>query len=123
MPAYNFDIEKLKKNDIYSIILFLIYQLKQDDNYSTLSELIYILDKNSLLKLCQFYGGQTITIPKLDELENIIYALIIYQYVNIEHIPIEKCWQLIRNKKINKKQINKLYLKISEILNSYNINV
>lgn len=123
MPAYNLDIEKLKKNDIYSIILFLIYQLKQDDNYSTLSELIYILDKNSLLKLCQFYGGQTITIPKLDELENIVYALMIYQYVNIEHIPIEKCWQLIENKKINKKQINKLYLKISEILNSYNINV
>lgn len=123
MSAYNFDIDKLKKNDIYSLILFLIYQLKQDDNYSTLSELIYILDKNSLLKLCQFYGGQTITIPKLDELENVIYALIIYQYVNIEHIPIEKCWQLIGNKKINKKQIYKLYLKISEMLNSYNINV
>lgn len=123
MSAYNLDIEKLKKNDIYSIILFLIYQLKQDDKYSTLSELIYILDKNSLLKLCQFYGGQTITIPKLDELENIVYALMIYQYVNIEHIPIEKCWQLIGNKKINKKQIHKLYLKISEILNSYNINV
>ena len=105
------------------MIFTLLYYFKQDDNYSTLSELIYILDKNSLLKLCQFYGGQTITIPKLDELENIIYALIIYQYVNIEHIPIEKCWQLIGNKKINKKQINKLYLKISEILNSYNINV
>lgn len=123
MPAYNFDIEKLKKNDIYSIILFLIYQLKQDDKYSTLSELIYILDKNSLLKLCQFYGGQTITIPKLDELENIVYALMIYQYVNTEHIPIEKCWQLIGKKKIDKKQINKLYLKISDILQSYNINV
>lgn len=123
MPVYNFDIEKLKTNDIYSLILFIIYQLKQDEKYSTLSELIYILDKNSLLKLCQFYGGQTITIPKLNELENIVYALIIYQYVNTEHISIEKCWQLIGNKKIDKKQINKLYLKITDILQSYNINV
>lgn len=123
MSNYTFNIEQLKNNDIYSLILFILYELKNDKDYSTLSELIYVLDKQSLLKLCQFYGGQTIKIPTLFELECIVYGLMIYQYIEIEHIPKDKAYELLGNKKIHKKEINKIYIKIKEILNSNCINV
>ena len=63
------NLKRLNTLDIYSTILFVLFKTQNIPSQSTLSELVYILDKNSLLKLCEFYGGQTITIPTIEDLE------------------------------------------------------
>ena len=49
MPKGNIDkaLEELNKEDIYSLILFVLYKLKNVSEYSILSELVYILDNGS----------------------------------------------------------------------------
>jgi hypothetical protein len=78
------ELDNLRTKDIYSLILFALFKLKDLPEYSALSELAYILDKENLLKLCEFFGGMTITIPTMQELESIVYSLVLYQYVNID---------------------------------------
>jgi hypothetical protein len=69
-----------------------------------------------MLKLCEFYGGQTITIPTITELRNILDALLIYQMVEIEHKSIDKV-----EKEYGFNTL-KLYRKIKEILKDYKFN-
>jgi hypothetical protein len=47
-------------------------------DYMVLSELVYVLDKDNLLKLCEYFGGSTIKIPTIKELESIVYSLLLY---------------------------------------------
>ena len=79
------NLEQLKIKHLYSILLFVLYKLKDDNKYSTLSELAYLLDKDSLLKLCQYYGGMTITIPTIEDLDKVLNGMLVYQKVDLEH--------------------------------------
>ena len=83
------DISKLSENDIYSMGLFTLYSLTEIPDYRVLSELPYILDKKSLLKVCKYYGGTTIKIPTVEELETVMRVLLLYQRVNIEKKSLE----------------------------------
>ena len=74
------EVNKLKSQDIYSLMLFALFKLKDVPEYSSLSELVYILDKDSLLKLCEYFGGMTIKIPTIKELESMVYLLLLYQF-------------------------------------------
>ena len=90
------EIDLLKEQDIYSLMLFALYKAKDLPEYSALSELAYILDKESLLKLCEFYGGLTIRIPTISELEKILYALLMYQEVDLENKDFDKVYEAFR---------------------------
>ena len=81
MSKLNNEISKLNEKETYSLILFALFKLMNIPEYSTLSELVYILDKETLLKLCGYFGGLTIKIPTIQELESIVYSLILYQYL------------------------------------------
>ena len=72
------EIAKLKEMDVYSLMLFALYKIKDIPEFSTLSEMAYVLDKDNLLKLCEYFGGLTIKIPTVEELQSIIYALVLY---------------------------------------------
>lgn len=109
-------IDNLNKEDIYSLMLFVLYKCNEKNEFSSLSQLSYILDVKSLLKLCEFYGGQTITIPTIDELRELLDALLIYQMIEIEHKDIDEI-----KDKYNFNTI-KLYTKIKEILSEYSFN-
>lgn len=110
----------LKDIDIWSLILFALYKIRDIPEYSTLSELAYVLDQENMLKLCEYFGGLTIKIPTIEELENIIYALVLYQYVNIDKIEYEKAINLIGKDSINLRLVKSTYIKICEILSTYN---
>ena len=73
------ELENLTKSDIYSLIFFALYKCNESPEYSAISELAYILDKESLLKMCEYYGGLTIRIPTIDELERFLNALLVFQ--------------------------------------------
>lgn len=81
MPKSNIlkALEELDKKDIYSLILFTLYRLKDVSEYSVLSELVYILDKDSFARFLSYFEGQTIKVPRISELTNIVNALLFYE--------------------------------------------
>ena len=114
------ELDNLKLDDVYSLILFSLYKIRDIPEYSSLSELAYILDKKNLINLIEYFGGTTITIPTIEELELIIHALLIYKYVHIDNATFDDAMNSIR---INDKDsLIKTYVKISEILDKYNFN-
>lgn len=112
------DISKLSENDIYSMGLFTLYSLTEIPDYRVLSELPYILDKKSLLKFCKYYGGTTIKIPTVEELETVMRVLLLYQRVNIEKKSLEDALKELGYTTLNKK-ILQVYKLISEVLDKY----
>lgn len=105
--------------DIYSIILFIIFKIKKLPEYAALSELVYVLDKDSLLKLCEYFGGTTIKIPTIEELETLLYALTIYQLVDIEKQSYNNVIKNISEKCSDISAIKQLYIQIKDILKEY----
>ena len=108
-----------KDADIWSLILFTLYKIKDIPEYSAISELAYVLDKDNMLKLCEYFGGVTITIPTIDELEELVYALVLYQHVNIDHMEYDEAVKLLGEKSSNFRNIKNSYLKICETLENY----
>lgn len=116
------EVNNLTSNDIYALMLFALYKLNDTSEYSSLSQLSYILDKENLLKLCQFYGGTTIYVPKIEELEDMLNALLMYQKVDIENMDIEEYLKQLKNKIGNTKDVQKNYGVVKDILKNYNFN-
>lgn len=116
------EIDLLKEQDIYSLMLFALYKAKDLPEYAALSELAYILDKESLLKLCEFYGGLTIRIPTVSELEKILYALFMYQEVDLENKDFDKVYEAFREKDIDANHVKDAYYLIKELLKDYKFN-
>ena len=110
------ELEELTTSDIYSLMLFVLFKSTQIPQYSSLSQLAYILDKDSLLKLCEFYGGLTIQIPTISQLEDLLNGLLIYQLVDIEHKNIDEI-----SDKFDKKDLS-AYSHIKEVLKNYKFN-
>lgn len=113
------ELSKLKDTDVYSLILFALYKIKDVPEYSTLSELVYILDKDSLLKLCEYFGGLTIKIPTVDELVNLVYSLVLYQWVNIDGMDYEEAVKQIGHKSTDLRTVKSNYIELCKILDNY----
>ena len=99
------------------------YTLIGTPEYSSISELAYVLDKKNLLNLCEYFGGQTITIPTIDELESLIYSLLLYQYVKIEHMDYNEAIQLIGHESKDLRAVKANYRKLVEVLDDYTFQV
>lgn len=112
-------IKNLNEKDITSLVLFNLYKLKEIPEYSTLSELPYILDMPNFLKLIEYFGGMTITIPTMNEYEDILNTLLLYQYINIDKLPEAKAKKLICDRTSRPSKIFSLYTKLNEILQNY----
>ena len=115
------NIKKLNTTDIYSLILFVLYKIKEVPGYSTLSELVYVLDKKNLLSLLEYFGGRTITLPTIEELEILIYCLVVYNAVNFDGKDYEKVLKELPVESHILKQIKSMYTGVQEILSDYEI--
>ena len=113
------DLATLKDTDIWSLVLFALYKMRSIPEYSSLSELVYILDKPSVLKLCEYYGGMTIKIPTVEELEFLVYVLVLYQKVNIENIEYDTAVKEIGFKSSELRRVKSDYQKVCEVLDKY----
>lgn len=111
--------DNIKNNDIYSLILFVLYKMREEDEFSTLSELIYLLDRESMLKLCEYYGGLTITVPKIEDLEVIVYALLLYQQVDVEKKQYENVVKSFEISKATLHAVTDIYERLPELLKDY----
>lgn len=114
------NLELLNVNDIYSLILFIVFQLKKLPEYSTLSDLAYVLDRKSFLNFLEYYGGTTITVPTMSEVNDIINALWLYQRVNLEGLDMTDAIKEINIDKSKIETTKTIYIKICDILKTYN---
>lgn len=112
-------LESLKMTDVYSMILFALFKVKDVPEYSTLSELAYLLDQKSLFNLLDFYGGMTIRIPTTKEFKTILDALLLYEFVNLEHIEFNQALKLLEVENYKLSDIKSCYYKIVEVLDKY----
>ncbi len=112
-------LNDLKRTDIYSAILFILYKLHDIPEYSSLSELAYILDKKSFIALLDFYGGTTIRIPTKQELTVILDTLLVYQYVTLENMTFEEALKQLNKTEYQVKDIKATYAKVAEVLQNY----
>jgi hypothetical protein len=111
-------LNSLETTDVYSLMLFALYKIKDIPEYSTLSELVYILDKESLFNFLEYYGGATITIPTLDEFNQIIRGLILYQAVNLEGVEFNKAFKNLEDEFQNN-DTKEVYFKLVQLLDKY----
>ena len=111
---------KLKEMDIYSLIIFALFKIKDMPEYEVVSELAYVLDKDNLLKLCEFFGGMTIQIPTIDELESLAYTLALHQFVDIEGKSYDEAIKIIGHNSSDLRKVKSDYLKLKEIMSQYN---
>lgn len=101
-------------------MLFVLFKLRDIPEYSTLSELSFVLDKDNFLKLCEYFGGLTIQIPSISELQSIVYSLTLYQYVNVEGKTLDEALKLIGKPiDVNIGTVKSDYFKICELMNNY----
>ena len=113
------DINLLKTSDMYSLSMFMLYKLIDDPEYVTISELPYILDQKNMLSLCQFFGGQTIKIPTLNELYSIMHVLLLYMKVNLDGMTFEEAVKSIDYKNQDMRKIKHIYNDLSKVLDRY----
>lgn len=113
------ELDSLKVTDIYSLILFALYKMRDIPEYSTLSELAYILDKNSLLKFFDYFGGLTIKVPTLKDFKLVINGLLLYQYVNIDGIEYAQALKQLDKSEYQLKEIKAIYQSLCDILDKY----
>ena len=113
------ELKKLNTPEIYSLILFSLYKLNNDPQYSTLSELPYLLDRQSLLNLLQYYGGLTIKIPTIRELEILVYALSLHEKVCFDGKSFSEALSALGHDKNEEQNIVEAYQHIQTVLEGY----
>lgn len=113
------NLNRLKESDAWSFLLFALFRMREIPEYTSLSEFVYILDKDTLLKLCEYFGGQTITIPTITELEEMVYGLLLYNLIDVEKFSETEALSKLPVNTLNNKNIKQAYVKIKETLNTY----
>lgn len=116
-------LEQLKSSDIYSLMLFVLFKLKDSEKYASLSELAYIFDKESLLDFCQYYGGTTITVPTISELELVLNGLLLFQEVDLNHKDLTEELSKFDLRKNSKEQLISTYKEIKRVLENYRFSI
>ena len=112
-------LNKLNKEDTFSMLLFTLYKLKDDPEYSVLSELCYILDKDNLTKFLSYFGGMTIKIPNLRDFRLVIQAMVLYQHVYLENGTLEEGLAAMSNTEFTVQELLEVYQKFITIAEDY----
>lgn len=117
----NKELNKLREPDIWGFMLFALFKIKDIPEYAVSSELAYILDKPNFLRLCEYFGGCTLKIPTVEEMELLLYGLLLYQYLEVDKITLEEAGELLQNSDYSLKEIKNSYKDIKEILTNYEL--
>lgn len=87
--------------------------------YSSLSQLAYVLDQKNFLNFLEYFGGQTIKIPTVEEMEALVYSLLLYQYVKIDGKDYNDALELIGHRSCELRKVKKNYIALCNVLENY----
>lgn len=113
-------VSKMAEQDVYSILLSLMYDLRKVPEYTILSELCYLLDVESFMKFVKYFGGQTIKVPTKEEFSEVVQILLLYQYYEIEQRPWKDAVELAGFDSNHGKLAKNKLQKLKETLEKYN---
>lgn len=116
-------LNALGTSDWYSLMLFALYKLFEVPEYSALSELAYTLDKNNLLRLLEVFGGLTLRIPTVEEMEDVTKMLLVYQMTVVDSYDFESALKELDCTSEELRRIRAGYSKLSDILSRYDFHV
>ena len=119
--AVSKDMEVLKSKDIDSLVMFALYQIKDIPEYSTLSRMAYLVDRNSFLNICEYFGGMTVKIPTVQEVEDVTQALLLYQFVDVDGLDMKDAISKLSLKGNDIRKLKSNYVRLKEVLNKYDI--
>ena len=117
MGTVKSSLDKLSNKDTYSLLMFVLFKLKDVPTIAPLSQLVYLLDEENLIKLLKYFGGQTITFPTLDDLQEVIYAFTLYKKVKIDNLSYEQSLKEIPANMLN--SILNKYDDVCKIMEDY----
>lgn len=121
MKEIPINLDRLQKEDLYSVATALLYTLKDTPQYSTMSELFYILDYPNFLKLIKYYGGQEVRIPSHEEINEMLSILLLYQYREVEELEWEECLKKVGADESQSKSLRGKVSALSSLLKSQEI--
>lgn len=75
------------KNLIYA--LQFLFPLKNDADYAAVPELLPFVGLDGFLHLCKYFGGQSIKIPTLSELNSLLVAIELYTKIHVRNMTEE----------------------------------
>lgn len=114
------ELQNLCEADIYSLMLFSLYKADNIPEMSALSQLSYILDKDNLLKFCEYYGGLTIKVPTIKELETMLHALLMFQLLDVEKRTDEQVRSELLKIEVDFDAVESRYIQLKGLLKDYN---
>lgn len=112
------ELKNLNDVDTISLLMFALYKMRDTKETSALSELAFVLDKDNFINLCEYFGGSTITIPTLEEVDQLLYGLMMFQYLDIQKLSYEEA-MLKLGDRYHPHTIRASYRKIKEVLSEY----
>lgn len=119
----NENLKNLQLSDIYTLMLFILYKVKDIPEYAVLSELCFLLDGPNLIRLLTYFEGKTITVPTSEEFNCLINALLLYQYINADHLSVLEAQNKLKvDSPTQKEAAMELYLQLLPVLSQYNFN-
>lgn len=113
-------LNDLKYEDIYTLILYALAELRNVPEYKTISEAAYVLDKKSLIAFFEYFGGMTIKVPTINDFKLVVNSLLLYEYINLEHLTMGQALREINDPNLSKADLQACYSKIVEVMSKYN---
>lgn len=110
-------LDKLTLKDTYSMVMFVLFKCQDIPELAPLSQLIYLFDENTVIKLLKYFGGQTLTFPKIQDLETLIYTLTLYKQVEIDGNELDSSLELIPSEM--RTTVMKMYNKVCDVMENY----
>lgn len=114
-------LDSLSVDDAYTLILFVLYKLSDSPDYLVLSRLMYLFDRDTLLKLCEVFGGTEIKIPTVSDIEDAIQALSLYNDIDINGNDADTEIEKLKGGYASWKKVVSIYYKMKEVLTTYSI--
>lgn len=114
-------LDSLSVDDAYTLILFVLYKLSDSPDYLVLSRLMYLFDRDTLLKLCEVFGGTEIKIPTVSDIEDAIQALSLYNNIDIKGNDADVEIEKLKGGYASWKKVVSIYYKMKEVLTTYSI--
>ena len=62
-----------------------------------------------------------LTIPKIEDLENLLCGLLIYQYTHVERLTEEEAFNSLSARNVDLKAVRECYYRLSELLQDYDL--
>lgn len=116
-----YNLDNMQLNDVYSLMLFLMYKMQDLPDRAVLSKLCYLLDGRGIQRLLAYFAGQTVTFPTEAELQEMTSAMLLYKFINVDHMSFVDAYEALPEELTakQKERVKETYLSIIPLIDNY----